>query len=58
MSTARIEQKLKFSLLVARECSRASWQEPERDRKEYKRLCREAMRDAREWYALLKAVRE
>jgi len=56
--TKRIHQKLALSLRVARECSRASWQEPKKDRKEYKRISREAMRDAREWSALLQAIRK
>lgn len=42
-------RKLHFCVRLAREASLASWQEPKRQRNEYKRICREAMQDARYW---------
>lgn len=47
-----IEQKIALCFRLARECRRMSWQEPKKDRKEYLRLSREAMQDARYWLQL------
>lgn len=46
-----IQRKRAACLRLARECSRASWQQPEH-RAEFLRVKREAMTDARAWAAL------
>lgn len=50
--------KLTGCIKHARECSRNSWQEPKHHRREYLRMRREAMQDARYWRDLVNSTHE
>lgn len=41
--------KMQLCVKLAREASRSSWQEPRKYRKEYLRIRKESMQDARYW---------
>lgn len=50
--------KLAHCIRGARQCSRDSWQEPKHHKREYLRIKRESMQDARYWHSLITMTTE
>lgn len=55
-TVTRAKTKIAMCVKLARECSRDSWQQGPVTRREFRRVSREAMADARYWRRELRAM--